>query len=640
MFHARENWVPGGILGVDLFFVLSSFLITSILLNEWERTGSINFWAYFGRRVRRLVPALLFFLSAMVVTLLFVSDHPAVDVKRWVGGVFATLFYVANWFEIRSDTAYFEQFAVGDSEAEAWPLRHVWSFSIEEQFYLVAPFFVAGILRFAGRWARWVIVAVCVVGAIASAWWMAALFDGPGTDPSRAYYGTDTRVQALFVGIALSVLVRWWGPVRTALGSRLAVAGAYVSTVYFAYAIVGISWQDSWMFDRGGFLLAALMSALMVFGIVQPHSGPLHRILEASWMRWVGKISYGLYLYHWPVFLVITRWWGNDDWILIPYFAITFALSTLSWYLLESPVLKRTWPLVGKAMKPKVGGAVAIGTMAAICGVVLFADATHDEAPEIARQLPSTIDATAGQDPTVADNGELRVMVVGDSVSAQLGHALNSWAMANPGEIVVHNESHLGCVTGRYGDKRQVDGTSGPVGDICSAWADPVAPEDVADPEVVSWVTARDVFKPDVVLMMVTAWDATDRRVPSLGDQWWHVGDEIYDDYLRSEYSLAADILTADGATLYWMASPWIGNRPSTISLKPPDERIDKLNAIVAEVAADDPNQQILDFPDFVGEIDSPRELAIRDDGVHLSETGFFEAGTWLAAQLGLDTFE
>ena len=113
----------------------------------------------------------------------------------------------------------------------------------------------------------------------------------------------------------------------------------------------------------------------------------------------------------------------------------------------------------------------------------------------------------------------LRVLVVGDSVALQIGEALCTWAIGNPGEIVVLNEAHLGCIVGRYGQKRIPEGIEGPVGELCSAWNDPVEPHVMLDPEVVSWPTAVDVFEPDVVLVHVTPWDVTDRLVPSLGDE-------------------------------------------------------------------------------------------------------------------------
>ena len=181
LYHARPESIrggpdilPGGILSLDLFFVLSSFLIVSIALREGDRTGGIDLVAYAGRRVRRLLPALLLALTAVTAYLVWAGDPDIVP--RWTGASVAALTYSANWHEIFVGASYFEQF---DNPS---PLKHVWSFAIEEQFYLFAPFFVIAGCAWFGPRRRWVMLAVAVAGALASAWWMARLHE-PGADP-------------------------------------------------------------------------------------------------------------------------------------------------------------------------------------------------------------------------------------------------------------------------------------------------------------------------------------------------------------------------------------------------------------------------------------------------------------------------
>ncbi len=137
LYHAATDTVSGGILGIDLFFTLSSFLIISIALNEWEATGRIDLKAYAGRRARRLLPAL--FVALGLLTIYLVVKVPPDEYARWTGAIFSTLTYSANWYEIFSDVSYFEGF-------HSSPLRHVWSFSIEEQFYIFAPLYLIGVL--------------------------------------------------------------------------------------------------------------------------------------------------------------------------------------------------------------------------------------------------------------------------------------------------------------------------------------------------------------------------------------------------------------------------------------------------------------------------------------------------------------
>ncbi len=245
LYHAATDTVSGGILGIDLFFTLSSFLIISIALNEFDATGRIDLKAYAGRRARRLLPALLVCL-AMLTTYLVLMVPPD-EFARGTGAIFSTLTYSANWYEIFSGVSYFQDFQYS-------PLRHVWSFSIEEQFYIFAPLYLIVVLALFRKRANMALLVTMIVGTALSTWWMGHLYPGQG-DPSRVYYGTDTRAHSLFAGIILAVAVRMYGPVRTRTGQLAWVAGAYAATIFFSWAIFEISEQDAWMFEHGGFLM-------------------------------------------------------------------------------------------------------------------------------------------------------------------------------------------------------------------------------------------------------------------------------------------------------------------------------------------------------------------------------------------------
>jgi peptidoglycan/LPS O-acetylase OafA/YrhL len=694
LYHAATDTVSGGILGIDLFFTLSSFLIISIALNEFEKTGRIDLKAYAGRRARRLLPALFVALGGLTLYLmLFVSVD---QYPRWTGAIVSALAYCANWFEIFSGVSYFEDFQYS-------PLRHVWSFSIEEQFYIFAPLYLIFVLHFFRKHAYSVILWTMVAGTIASTWWMGHLYPGGG-DPSRVYYGTDTRAHSLFAGIILAVIVRQRGPVRTRRAQLWWVAGAYASTFFFAWAIFEISERSAWMFEHGGFLLVAALSCVMVYGVAQPaepawHAwlptslsapdtpirnrvqlgalyaamftagwvvvsvvrgnapfdhwpyllgvgigwfwygcagatkGPLHWFLESPIIRWVGKISYGLYLYHWPIYLLVTPTRaarlvpgidvieGNN--LIWLHLAITFAVSTASFYLVEQPVVRRRVPLVDRPLKPIPALSAVAVAVVAILGGLLWVNTRP--AVEAAASSPSPC-AEQGLLPPSTDD-RLRVLVVGDSVALQIGEALCTWALGNPGEIVVFNEAHLGCVVGRYGQKRIPEGDEGPVGELCSAWNDPVEPHVMLDPEVVSWPTAVEVFEPDVVLAHITPWDVTDRLVPSLGEEWVNIGMPVYDDYISAEYRLASEVLGATGARVVWLEGAHLKRE-----IRPQNhpDRIDRLNELVVAATADLPYVATVPYRDFIGEIGSERERHTRFDGVHLSEAGVAEVGVWL----------
>lgn len=229
----------------------------------------------------------------------------------------------------------------------------------------------------------------------------------------------------------------------------------------------------------------------------------------------------------------------------------------------------------------------------------------------------------------------VRVLIVGDSIAAQIGWSLELWSEENPGVITVFNESHIGCGVVRYGQKRVADGSSGPVGDVCSDWAEPVPLQTVAEAEVVSWPTAIELFEPEIVVAMISGWDAVDRIVPGVADDWVAFGDPIYDTYAYENYLAATDLLTAEGAHLHWLVSPYL-NAP--ILHDDHRERIDLLNAVVVDGAATMGTREVtfLDYPGFIGEPGGDRDVLIRDDGVHLSDQGFAEVAPWLVEQLGL----
>jgi hypothetical protein len=212
----------------------------------------------------------------------------------------------------------------------------------------------------------------------------------------------------------------------------------------------------------------------------------------------------------------------------------------------------------------------------------------------------------------------------------QIGEALTAWAAQHPGKIVVYNKAHLGCIVARYGQKRVPGGDEGTVGDICNAWNDPVPVAQLADPDVISWVTAVPAFKPDVVIAHITPWDVTDRQVPSLGPDWTHIGNADFDAYAQSEYRLATQVLTSTGAEMVWLDGAHL-NREITPQNDP--ARIDRLNQLVADATAG-LHVRFADYPGFVGPVGSTRETQIRRDGVHLSDRGATEVADWITGEV------
>ncbi len=334
-----------GFLGVDLFFVLSGFLITSLLVEERLSSGRIRLGAFWGRRARRLLPALFLVLVAVSVYAVIngrfssaASGGAAIDLSGLRGDALATLFYVANWHAIFSHQSYFTQFSTPS------PLQHTWSLAIEEQFYLVWPLVTLGILRWGRRWWRGAGVALCVVGAAASAIAMAALYH-PGLDPSRVYYGTDTRAFDLLAGAFVAFVVAGRPQPGTKAQRALhvgGVAGVAILAVFWVRGGTVTGLPTAGMF-RGEFLLCAALAAVVIADVRLVQPGLLAKALSVPPLRFIGRISYGLYLWHWPIFVYCNpaRTGLSGASLDVVRVALAFGVTTLSFFLVEQPIRRR-----------------------------------------------------------------------------------------------------------------------------------------------------------------------------------------------------------------------------------------------------------------------------------------------------------
>jgi peptidoglycan/LPS O-acetylase OafA/YrhL len=376
LYHAEFGFIPGGFLGVEVFLVISGYLITSLLILERVRTGTIDLKEFWTRRARRLLPALgVLLLLVTTSALLFARDA----LFRLNDDVFAALTYSTNWVMIFRQESYFEAFARPPL------LRHLWSLAVEEQFYLFFPLIFAGVMFLFsrrstgyGQTARRFMgfAAVAVIASTALMWLMYV----PYEDPSRVYFGTDTRASGLFVGVALAFAWQPWRFTKSLARQgtiTLNVAG-FAALGFLTYILLTLGEYDVFLY-RGGFLLVSILTAIVIAVTVHPQ-GALNPVLGNSLFVWIGKRSYGLYLYHWPVFLLMrpeidipwSRWPT-----LFAQIVVTLAITEASYRWIEQPIRRRgfkpwiawvTEPLRRRspqaaALWPVIAGVFVIGLM-------------------------------------------------------------------------------------------------------------------------------------------------------------------------------------------------------------------------------------------------------------------------------------
>ncbi|MBU9763496.1 acyltransferase [Mycobacterium sp. TNTM28] len=619
--HGGVPGVAGGFIGVDVFFVLSGFLITSLLIDEFRRTERIDLKGFWIRRAKRLLPAMVLMTLAVVIARpLFPSDAVSTLREDAVGA----FFWMANWVFVAADTDYFSQ---GDTPS---PLQHTWSLAVEEQYYVIWPLLVLAAALLVRRRSvgavRGVVFGLAVLGVLSSAAASILMSGDPGR-LNRVYFGTDTRAQALLIGAAAAaLLVRDWSALTvsgTLIRARwrrwvawiLPVIGVAVLAVAAHLATGSVE-----EFRHGLLIVVALGAVLVVAPVAMDQDGYVARALGWFPLVTLGVISYGVYLWHWPIFLILNgERTGLSGWALLALrCAVTIAVSWVSWWAIEQPV--RHWrpqhvPMLRLAAATVATAAVVTTT------VVPVGPPTQPGGPEVmaAAALEQDVGAerpvALGSPPSRLAPGTQTVAVFGDSVA---------WTMLRylPDTPGFHFSDYttIGCGIARGGPYRSAGETLNQKPE-CDSW-----------PE--RWAQRIGHDRPDTVLLVIGRWETVDR---TWRGRWTHIGNDAYDAYLEGELKRALDILSSTGARVVATTALYNrrGERPDG-TLYPEDQpgRVQAWNSMLRKAAARRPNVSVLDFNaklnpsgKYTAKINGVR---LRSDGVHPTS----EAVKWLTPWL------
>jgi peptidoglycan/LPS O-acetylase OafA/YrhL len=442
LYHFSPGFAPGGFLGVDIFFVLSGFLITSLLVREWEGTRRLALPSFWARRARRLLPALFLVLAAVGLWALFLSNHAQANNVAQDG--LAAFNYVANWHFIASGQNYIQQFV---NQAPS-PLRHMWSLGIEEQFYVIWPLLVSlvGLVALRGRRGhgrtrrafRRVLLGVCLVLGVASFWRMVSLYTS-SHNVNRVYYGTDSRAYMLLAGAALGALTAGAPAIKRYATRRWCVAAGTVLAVALVVMMARLPADASWLYEWG-YGLVCLAIAVVLVAAVQPGPNGLGAVLRTTPLVKLGLISYGVYLWHWPIEVWVTPQSIGVSGValFVVRCGLTLAVSIASYVLIEQPIRQGHLPRLPRIELANRG--IVPAALVTLVAVLLLVPALTYSAYNVASASTATVGAgavaaryAAVDHCTDRESGSLvhpdshaPVVLLGNSVAAEVAPCLTS----------------------------------------------------------------------------------------------------------------------------------------------------------------------------------------------------------------------
>jgi peptidoglycan/LPS O-acetylase OafA/YrhL/lysophospholipase L1-like esterase len=616
LYHADVSWLPGGFLGVEVFFVVSGFLITSLMLEERAAKGRVNLRTFWIRRARRLLPALFVVLVATAIAVATFATDSAPDFRR---DVVPALSYVSNWWQIWFvETPYF---AASDLPV----LRHLWSLAVEEQWYLVWPLVFVVLVKFPRHLAA-TITALFGAGAVVAT----ALLWLPDSE-SRTnflYLSTPTRASGLLLGAALALGWRRDGSVRRWLTVTLDVA-ALVCFLALGSAATTVHVNDESLY-RGWLAATSVISVILIVVAVRPSRSVVRTVLGSLPFASIGRRSYGLYLWHWPIFVVGDA--REDTTNLVVCSVVTVMINEVCFRLIEQPARKgvigrwwqsrQDWSTVRKAGQLVVGMAVIAGVT--VVGVRvntieardLSVDTSNEEvvfeltSPSTTK--PATTETTVATTRTTLPKLPRRVVIVGDSQA-------HSLYVNRPSGIEKTFQLANGALDGCGVFERGV-GIGGKTGGFRRDFGN-------CEGFDKKWAASATKAKAEVALVVLGAWEVLDLRI---GNVVYNLGTDSTDALFTRQLSRGVQALRKTGASVALLEVPCMRPIESSGGPVPPlpqrrdDARTGHLNELLREFAAPE--------NDGVYFVEGPKEwctnmkistsASYRWDGVHVYKPG------------------
>ncbi len=655
LYHGGVSWASGGFLGVEAFFVLSGFLITSLLVAEWRRTHTIALGAFWARRARRLLPAL--FLMVAVVGLYYAVAGPMDAVPDLKGAGLSTLLYTGNWHQISTGTSYFA------ASGPVSPLKHTWSLAIEEQFYLFWPVLLVGVFWLVRRrqprryrdsgGALRLLLALTILGAVASVIDTAVLYNG-GKGLDRVYYGTDTRASSLLAGAALALALalrrRGAAPLgeEGAEGDRARLLGA-VAIGGLCAVLAAMCFADSssgWLYPLGlsGVDLAV---ALVIAAVVLAPATLVARLLCATPLTAIGQISYGIYLWHFPLFLWLDE--GSTGLsgtaLLCLRIAVTLVISVLSFVFLEQPIRKRVVPTrVVRSLTPVAAGGAVLALLIASSTQAPGFDASAAPAPPKSSakltgnapgcQVPLKDTSQYGLAPlprskaTGVMYGTLgnhlvhwhgsttatfhtcppeKVLVVGDSLAYSVGLGL------------MDDEEHYGVEVANAGILGCAFTTTGEL-DASGEWQ---AQPDGCPTALEQWSRNARALGAQAVIVELGYRDQFDWKI---NGKVVHLGQRAFDDQVQSQIDRYVSVLGQDGRKVVFLSIPYTSPPPNSDGSPSPaasPARHRLINQMIQNAARGHSNVTVVDLDKKIspgGHYQAKVDGQVcRFDGIHFS---------------------